>query len=478
MAMISMGLTGSFVTSRVREMALEGNYQGALEVLGEMEGLTLAQTQQILAGTLRLVGNNVFQVEPEEQGVQEAWQALWQETVSDMAYMPETQEYLRVLAIRDLQDPGPSVVESEFLIRQNCVSSLNQLSNSAQELRQLTAEIYCSASDLKVVEIDGFWVYCVPKTEASLFPWQRDWLRERICPVMQILDDGLALDLRTPERRKRLVPGLAWIDAGMWSSPLVGEPTEDVDVAQVAWTQGRVLTQFSETEEVDVAALRQQICAAADADEAGWLVVPYVDSNGLQKDIRIPRKPLVSLAYRQACLPDATGYVPLSPRGLKMPNDDAAHTDAWLGTGMDLALAYEMQQPEVWAFYDALFDLQKDLLSLKDFAILNRGGSDFVRGYVTTPENIFKLKKTHPDERFVLVVPHAGVEYDLAAREACAVITGAGGRLAHLVTVSRERDVPIIRVENALTAVLADRYLSIDLKEGTLTLGATRVSLS
>jgi phosphohistidine swiveling domain-containing protein len=66
----------------------------------------------------------------------------------------------------------------------------------------------------------------------------------------------------------------------------------------------------------------------------------------------------------------------------------------------------------------------------------------------------------------VLVVPTAGVEYDLAAAKAGAIICEVGGPLAHLVIVSRERGRPIVRIEGAMKMYQPGMCVKLDLDKG------------
>lgn len=62
-------------------------------------------------------------------------------------------------------------------------------------------------------------------------------------------------------------------------------------------------------------------------------------------------------------------------------------------------------------------------------------------------------KKPDPDDLMprlcAICIPHAGVEYERAARNADVIITETGGKLAHMATVARESGRLLIRVDNA-----------------------------
>ena len=68
----------------------------------------------------------------------------------------------------------------------------------------------------------------------------------------------------------------------------------------------------------------------------------------------------------------------------------------------------------------------------------------------------------------IIVVPHAGVAYDLAARGALAVITEHGGRLCHLVIVSREFGGRVVRIERALQQFKPGDCVVVDCELGAV----------
>lgn len=75
--------------------------------------------------------------------------------------------------------------------------------------------------------------------------------------------------------------------------------------------------------------------------------------------------------------------------------------------------------------------MQRELFPMGEFDTLNSAGLDKFSGSVVTPKSkdIFSHN--------ILVIPHAGPEYDVIARKAGLVICAAGSRMAHLAVVGR-----------------------------------------
>ena len=69
----------------------------------------------------------------------------------------------------------------------------------------------------------------------------------------------------------------------------------------------------------------------------------------------------------------------------------------------------------------------------------------------------------------ILVIPHAGPEYDVIARKAGLVICAAGSRMAHLAVVGREFGLPLIRIDGACEKFKEGITLNIDFTTNTLT---------
>ena len=237
---------------------------------------------------------------------------------------------------------------------------------------------------------------------------------------------------------------------------------------------------------VDFDALRAAIIEFADNDtEYGWTTV-YSEG----KNYRFPKRALMHHVFRkmkpvQDMLPE---YEAFSPYGCKMGGDDPFHTDCWLGAGFDIETAYDYGTPEHDAYHEASWAIEREMKKkfTFDFVVLADGlTSNIDLSYLNF--NVFQydgpLKEnvwssTHidcadpPEDEWgpyrAVCIPHAGIEYDLACRNADVIITEKGGPLAHLSTVSRERGKLLIRVDNAIERFPFYSRLRIDLDDWIL----------
>ncbi len=148
--------------------------------------------------------------------------------------------------------------------------------------------------------------------------------------------------------------------------------------------------------------------------------------------ISIPRAPFWNWALRRTTLRHlAPSWECIAKGGEKMPCDDPYHTDWVLGAGLTLDKAYE--GPVKDASWKARFELQERLGNF-ECGVVNSGAD--VTG--TVGKEILVLRDLHPDHLEAML-------------KAQGIITEAGGRGAHLVQVAMERNIPIMRVEDAFT---------------------------
>lgn len=231
--------------------------------------------------------------------------------------------------------------------------------------------------------------------------------------------------------------------------------------------------------------LKKAITDYADSDDIfGWEHIPYED-NGLTKVLRVPRHAYLSYFLKshgfllnvlksptaKSMHPDlaralAHPYKPFCTSGLKMQNDDPSHTDAWLGAGLDLEDAYNRKHPASNAFYNhgsVYLYTDTDKQSLH---VLSKGTQDTVSGAVATMDTIqhvpaAELKNT------ILCLPFADTNALVWAVKCKAVIVEQGGKLAHMVLVSREQRIPVVRIDKAMTRISAHNMVHLDLKEET-----------
>lgn len=152
----------------------------------------------------------------------------------------------------------------------------------------------------------------------------------------------------------------------------------------------------------------------------------------------------------------------VSERGLKMASDSSLHTDLWLAMGFDLdGGEYITTDDNSSVFYRLISELQYRVAGF-EMTIINGAGLSTFKGKVVTPDS---AKITKND---ILVIPTAGVEFDVLARKAGVVICSVGSRMAHLAVVGREAGLPLIRIDDAHTKFVDGMEMEINFDTGSV----------
>jgi len=174
------------------------------------------------------------------------------------------------------------------------------------------------------------------------------------------------------------------------------------------------------------------------------------------ENIKIPYKPFLAWCY-ELTKKSQSFWQNICPRNLKMLDDCQTHSDWMIGARI-------FDFVEGWynnsVFRDKVFDKISEIqIQLFNFSkIILNGSKEKLEGEIIFPS---KNQKILP--RQIAVIPTAEPEYLEAALSGAGVITENGGTLAHLVNVCRERNVTVIRIEDALTRFKENDWISIDL---------------
>lgn len=236
---------------------------------------------------------------------------------------------------------------------------------------------------------------------------------------------------------------------------------------------------------------KQKIIDYANNDkEYGWVKVTVEG-----KPFKFPKRALIWYVFgnSSAAIPLLPEYESFCGRDFKMYNDNAYHSDAWLGAGLDIDKAYdhdgdiELAQEAFHEAKDIIEDEMQKVLSF-DFTVLANALPDKLSSAsmmvyeadkdlpsnISSNIHIQSQKKTdlnkYSPQLKAICIPKAGVEYQLLAENADVIITETGGKLVHLATIARESGKLLIRVDNAMKKFPKFSKLYIDLN--TLTLRA------
>lgn len=147
---------------------------------------------------------------------------------------------------------------------------------------------------------------------------------------------------------------------------------------------------------------------------------------------------------------DADAWKNVCRSGLKMGGDNPDHSDWVIGAGLDISEAYRAPYRETSYEYAS--------------KIVDRH-----RGY-TIAHSAFVIRDDGPKVGVVgediHVIPHLGPEY-IEALNGTAIITEAGGQLAHLAVVSLGKPITIVRVANAVATFPKGARVVINTNPGT-----------
>lgn len=245
----------------------------------------------------------------------------------------------------------------------------------------------------------------------------------------------------------------------------------NLSLSDISKNHDRVLNEKDIAFQSQCQELKAKIIAFADADtEYGWYDYEWRDPNsvGPTMKLRAPKRALYCYALsKTSAYNQAPAYKSLSPTDFKTSEDNVYHTDVWLGCGFPLNdKTYHRDSREYRAVIDMMFDVQRKLLHY-DVQVLARGPDIFGPIVFHDAEYI--------DEKCILVLPHAGIEFQVQAMKAGAIICEQGGQLAHLVTVCRELSKPMIRLENATTLFRNGNGALIKSNTGKLEIASCRM---
>lgn len=494
---VHFSVSGEFITGHARDLVQEGNWRGAYDFLMDtLHGIDAQAALDIVQGTKKLTGVNDLELEDDDcQAEVEGW-LNWQflHCIAFAGKVFRPYGYVTSLRRDDWHLAREIAVGDDLpMLRNKLWPKADKALSEPCALRsadlwadvdakRLRSAYYAHdrASDV-VAHVNLTPVEYRPVlfelVDADVPLWHK--LPTDACSVARkAYAEGRLVDLsaeRFPVPEGKAAQAVAEMDSEL--DAVLDEPRPVDEVAEQVRREAR-LRQLADdearAEAEDAAAmrtediLRAQVRHFADSDaEYGWLQLKgYDEQAGRNVELRVPHRAFVCAALGRArawhLMPE---YESRSPSGMKLPNDDRCHTDAWLGSGLELDAAYDHDLPEQRLFMKELYELQRKWLSFS-FDLLARGKEDFVAGTVTHDPAQASLEH-------VLVLKTAAPEFAPAARKCKAVIVETGSKLAHLVVVSREDSVPVLRMAGALERFPEGRRVYISLDSGTVELAGT-----
>lgn len=218
------------------------------------------------------------------------------------------------------------------------------------------------------------------------------------------------------------------------------------------------------------ATLKKEILARAKLDTFGWTELQ--DDNGHAIAV-VPTLPLMCWALRvnEQHLPD---YQPASPSGLRAQFDCRYHSDWMIGGGLDLQEDYYRDRKGIQgAAHTWARKWQQKTLG-HEYHVLSSAPTVEGRVRHATLDNAHTIE---PGD--IVILPKGSVEYQLHVERACAngtggVITELGSLVVHLAKVSRERQIGMMRIDNARALFPEGMHLRLDTKQGLLDYASTK----
>jgi len=459
-------ITGEFITNMSRDFVREGNWEKGLSLLTEnLEGMTTDMAISILKGELLLDGVN-SNIQPRDDS-QESIDEM--DRVLDYMYGHYFKDFDGGYWIPYAYVIGGNQEDMAWAVEYHQSRDYKDLSKKRHMFyaRNLTED----KSYTVEIDVDGLNLMCPVICErAKKMPpfWYKGYapnytesiiranIRGRLGRIdpSDYMDDVIEIDEKDQEKDDDTFSLSAYVDERneqLSVYNLVDDvPSEEEEERLEALEEQR----YQQTIQV----YRDEILKQADGD-----LIDVVDKK-TKKVYKAPRVPFLYWAahYNRKLYDKLPEWNVICPLGLKMMNDNCFHSDVIVGAGLDPQKDwkyFDFQDSIVRAFDDMMYELQRTEFN-HNLKILAGEGS--ACGRLVSPDDEIKAGD-------ILVIPHAGPEFQIQAQTAGTVITQVGGPLAHLVKVSREIGIKIAQMDDATTELVMDSKATIDFDEGQIT---------
>jgi len=480
-------LRGEHLTAQAREHMGAGDWKAGIELLTDaLEGMTYEQAIGVIEGQYKLTGQgSTIMMEPDDPAVAALLQEQYKAEYGMGQYVKRDNWFYEpylvidnlgehdvepVAALPEYQDSGPRMQEisqrGRWMYSTEMVHHKSCWSNFPRSLLCLRAMHYAQSPTTDFAEVltnekgrDVVVLFQrVPAAETPFWRTKDNTSAQRSFSCLEEYLPSGGHAQRYGEVHPSKVERTTVVAAPAQPSAQERDEAREKVEKEQAEERERAAKMVAEVVE-----LTAKIRAYADADtEYGWHDFRWTDKEtGKRLVLRAPKRALLCYALsRTSASHRCPEYTAISPESFKTYEDDPYHTDVWLGCGLALdPKTYVHSSPEYRAVLDMMFEVQRDMLNF-EVQVLAKGPE--IAGTVVYPDHV------GIDKTCILVVPHAGVEYEVQALAAGAVVTQAGGRLAHLVTVCREMGKPILRMDDALEKLRPGQYVTVLPAEGKI----------
>lgn len=191
--------------------------------------------------------------------------------------------------------------------------------------------------------------------------------------------------------------------------------------------------------------------------------VTWEDDDGNEHSVMVPAAPFENWSlWRTDGAMLAKPWKTVCPSGLKMMGDDPYHTDWMIGAGLPLDWMEDKAQSA--GAYEAQYKIQDEKLDFKIPVLCGEG--------IATGEIVHLNKGDRLPAGKIGIIKNAGPDYVEAAYDAIknggALITEAGGSMAHLVTVGRGDGLRLVRIPDARKKLMAGITVDINCSNGSV----------
>jgi len=465
-------ITGEFLTGHARDMVLSDQPAKAWRLLADTlvgDGVETA-VRTILDGTMDLVGDS-------SSGIGVA-------VAEDTSKYQETIDYIYAGRWRSSKGwcrPCAKIerwgsASGRSAARQLNRHEINEAPNGARrEWSRARAAFYCGKHEFaEIVMIDGQWTYVIFEFCGEP-PF---WLAEHNLSAQAAVDDAARAGRRLDSRGDRVQSIRSFTETMIEADDLDLQDGED-SVAEL-----RALAKQAEAEEEDEANAAADQAFEERLRQIGEAVRAQASGDTFDLTLldgrvaTVPRAPFVCWAVMRTDPEAAPPWKPVSPPGLKLPNDDPYHSDWMLGADIDLSESYrENVNRPAW---DAAARFQENLRGCHALDSSADLGEDVPTGILAALNSLRRASV-----RATVIVDAGRVEGiiggdivvlpDLSPLQvplivkARAVIAETGGPASHLAIVARGHALTVLRVPDAMLAFQPGTRVVVDPKARTVT---------
>lgn len=460
---ITFKIEGDYITDISRQKLLEDGWKSALKILDCIDGLSTDEKFEILRGNKYLSGSNDLSLEDDTRTEGQDYRDSLLKKVSSL-FLFNSKQYEPYAVVDSWcdEDFNHGIIFND-LSREVCKKFETKLYDDYELGNKSYADNHPHGRSLHYADNpDEDFAFIVPLQSKSQYKAKVVIFREVQTEVPYFLENLISSSPISA------IESLAHQLDRRGARYTYGDEDPDLDLSDILMSKQDFLEKrdLKEQKEFDeqIEDYRKKIIEFADNDKVyGWKVI--VDDEGRQ--LRVPGRAFLHYSLKPIMNPNVNDmfepYTPVCPMGLKMQCDNPMHTDAWLGAGLSLDCAYDNSwQKTLFDTYAGKY--QEDFFGY-DFHIITKAGLSEFSGTVCSPNNIDKV-----EGKKILVLPHLGVEFEHVALKADMIICEQGGKLAHLVTVTKEGDkpIPIIRIDDALIRFVKNTKIHVDLINGKI----------